>query len=63
MKAYFINILMFAGAFLLYKIGFFEAISSTGLKITTYVLIAILFVIGFFVLGNPFGGGSDNENK
>ena len=63
MKAYFINILMFAGAFLLYKLNIFEAFSGFGIKIATFILIMLLFVIGAFVFGNPFNGGDSNENK
>ena len=63
MKAYLINILMFIGVFLCYKLGVFNSFSGLGLKIAAFILIAILFVVGFFVFGNPFGGGSDDENK
>jgi len=63
MKAYLINILMFVGVFLCYKIGLFSSISGFGLKVATFVLVGILFVIGFFVFGNPFDGGDNDENK
>ena len=63
MKAYFMNILMFAGIFLLYKLGVFGAFSGFGIKIATFILVCVLLVLGLFVFGNPFKGGDGDENK
>lgn len=63
MKTYFISVLILAGVFLCCKLGVFNLFSGFGLKVAAFVIVGILFVIGFFVLGNPFSGGSKNEDK
>lgn len=63
MKAYFINILMFVGVFLLYKLGIFQAFSGFGVKIAIFVLICVLLVLGVYVFGNPFNTEDNDENK
>ena len=50
------------GAFL-YWFNIFSWISGTGFLIFIFVVIAILFVIAFKVLGNPFKQGERHEDK
>lgn len=49
---------------LLYWLNFFAWISRAGFLVFIFIVIAILFVIAFRVLGNPFRQGENrDENK
>ncbi len=49
---------------LLYWLDFFAWISGAGFLAFVFIVIAILFVIAFRVLGNPFRQGEKkDENK
>ena len=63
MKAYLINVLIFGGILLLYYCGIFSFFANSYAQIAIFVLVGILFVIGLFVLGNPFSGGKDDEQN
>ena len=63
MKAYFINILMFVGIFACYEFGIFEVFTTNGMHAAVFILVCVLFVLGFFVFGNPFGERGDNDEK
>ena len=63
MKSYLINILIFGGILLLYYFDVFALFANQNMSIAVYALVALLFVIGFFVFGNPFGKGNDDEDK
>ena len=63
MKAYLINILIFGGIFMLYYIGAFEMFTLFWFKVTVYVLVFVLLILGLFVFGNPFSKGENDEKK
>lgn len=49
---------------LLYRFDFFAWISGTGFLVFVFIVIAVLFVIAFRILGNPFKRGENrDENK
>jgi len=47
----------------MYYFDVFAFFANRGVNIAVYVLVAILFIIGFFVFGNPFGRRDDNDDK
>ena len=61
MKNYVINLLIFLGIALLFYTGIFDFFSMESVKIGIWVLVGVMFIIGFFVLGNPFKKGKDDD--
>lgn len=67
MRNYIINLLIFLGIVVLYYTGVFDFFTMKSVKIGIWVLVAAMFVLGFFVLGNPFkrekNDDEDNTEK
>lgn len=63
MRAILVNIVIFMAIIGAYYIDFFGWFTSRYAFIGALVLVAIVFLIALKVLGNPFAGGDDDDNK
>ena len=63
MRAILVNIVIFMAIIGAYYIDFFGWFTSRYAFFGALALVAIVFLIALKVLGNPFAGGDDNDNK
>ncbi|MCX4349708.1 MAG: hypothetical protein OSJ76_08000 [Alphaproteobacteria bacterium] len=63
MRAILVNIFIFMAIIGAYYIDFFGWFTSRYAFFGALALVAIVFLIALKVLGNPFAGGDDNDNK
>jgi len=63
MRAVLVNIIIFMAIMGAYYIDFFGWFTSRYAFVGALALVVIVFLIAIKVLGNPFAGGDDNDNK
>ncbi len=63
MRAILVNIFIFMAIIGAYYIDFFGWFTSRYAFFGALALVTIVFLIALKVLGNPFAGGDDNDNK
>jgi len=63
MRAILVNIFIFMAIIGAYYIDFFGWFTYRYAFFGALALVAIVFLIALKVLGNPFAGGDDNDNK
>lgn len=63
MRAILVNIIIFMATIGAYYIDFFGWFTSRYAFWGALALVAVVFIIAIKVLGNPFAGGDDDDNK
>ena len=63
MRAILVNIIIFMAIIGAYYIDFFGWFTSRYAFWGALALVAVVFIIAIKVLGNPFAGGDDDDNK
>ena len=63
MRAILVNIIIFMAIIGAYYIDFFGWFTSRYAFWGTLALVAVVFIIAIKVLGNPFAGGDDDDDK
>ena len=63
MRAILVNIIIFMAIIGAYYIDFFGWVTSRYAFWGALALVAVVFIIAIKVLGNPFAGGDDDDDK
>ena len=63
MRAILVNIIIFMAIIGAYYIDFFGWFTSRYAFWGALALVVVVFIIAIKVLGNPFAGGDDDDNK
>lgn len=63
MRAILVNIIIFMAIIGAYYIDFFGWFTSRYAFWCALALVAVVFIIAIKVLGNPFAGGDDDDDK